>query len=530
MSSTSNMRVLIVFKDMSMQLLVKSYLNVMGLQHVTTASNGERALIWLEDQAVDLVLADRFADEQDGLALLQSIRASKINGSSSFVMVSGDSSQPAVMESIRAGTDDFLLVPFNFNILAKKIARLTKPTYHRPEQPILEKYISEDVISQKRRIEAESNTESADSTAAIQIEAPVVNKPKQVVLVVDDVPSNIDVISGVLSTVYKIKAANNGEKALKIISASPPDLVLLDIMMPEMDGYETLRRINDMKLERDLPVIFLSAKSEVVDITRGLEMGAVDYVTKPANPDILKARVKTHLKLSSANRNLQSQVELLVDNLNLRDDIELLTQQDLKVPLNEILHLCHASKLGDGSQASFVEIEKSAKLGLTMLNSSIDLYRIERESYLLQPEEVDLHEIVKTLIQDWGPAIDRHSLGVKYYQRAKEAKVVAEKALCYSAFSHLIKNAIEASTEHQTVTLTLDLQDGSVVLSIHNQTSIPEAARYNPFEKYLTTGKKNHVGLGCYAAKRLIEFQGGKINFDTSDEKGTTFSLTFDVA
>ena len=102
---------------------------------------------------------------------------------------------------------------------------------------------------------------------------------------VDDTPDNLSLMSGLLKDLYKVKVANNGEKALQIAASdSPPDLILLDIMMPGMDGYEVCSRLKADDKTRDIPVIFLTAKAEVEDETRGLGLGAVDYVTKPVSP------------------------------------------------------------------------------------------------------------------------------------------------------------------------------------------------------------------------------------------------------
>jgi len=121
------------------------------------------------------------------------------------------------------------------------------------------------------------------------------------VLVVDDTPENLQLMSALLKDDYKVKVANNGERALAIAAGdAKPDLVLLDIMMPGIDGYEVCRRLKEDAATRDIPVIFLTAKTEVEDEERGFGLGAVDYVTKPVSPPIVLARVKTHLALKTA--------------------------------------------------------------------------------------------------------------------------------------------------------------------------------------------------------------------------------------
>lgn len=123
---------------------------------------------------------------------------------------------------------------------------------------------------------------------------------KQTLLLVDDSKENLAFISALLNDLYKVKVANSGAKAIRIAhSENPPDLILLDIMMPDMDGYEVCKRLKEIPGRRHIPVIFLTSKNEIEDEEKGLELGAVDYITKPISPPILLARVKTHLQLKS---------------------------------------------------------------------------------------------------------------------------------------------------------------------------------------------------------------------------------------
>lgn len=128
---------------------------------------------------------------------------------------------------------------------------------------------------------------------------------RPVILVVDDVASNIDVLNGILKDEFTVRAALGGEKALSLARGTPqPDLILLDIMMPDVDGYEVCRRLKaDFSTQR-IPVIFCTAMNEIGDETRGFELGAVDYITKPVNPALVRARVRTHLQLFDQKRHL----------------------------------------------------------------------------------------------------------------------------------------------------------------------------------------------------------------------------------
>ncbi len=129
----------------------------------------------------------------------------------------------------------------------------------------------------------------------------LVNNFRHTVLIIDDQPNNLALMNNLLKDQYNIRVANNGKHGLEIAqSDTPPDLILLDIMMPEMDGYEVCQQLKTNPGSHDIPVIFLTAKAEIKDEQFGLNMGAVDYITKPVYPPILLARVKTHLLLNAA--------------------------------------------------------------------------------------------------------------------------------------------------------------------------------------------------------------------------------------
>jgi len=134
---------------------------------------------------------------------------------------------------------------------------------------------------------------------------------RKVVLAVDDTPANIDVVKEVLAGDYQVQAAINGPLALKIIAKHKPDLILLDVMMPGMDGFEVCSLLKQDPLTRDIPIIFLTAKAEIQHEAKGLALGAVDYITKPISPPILRERVKNHLTLNAARELLEAQNQVL---------------------------------------------------------------------------------------------------------------------------------------------------------------------------------------------------------------------------
>ncbi|MBF0413172.1 MAG: response regulator [Desulfamplus sp.] len=149
---------------------------------------------------------------------------------------------------------------------------------------------------------------------------------KQKVLIVEDSPQNIKIINEILKNDYIITAATSGENAISCLEVNElPDIILLDIIMPGMDGYEVCRRIKRNKKTSDIPVIFITAKDDIEDEEKGFEAGAVDYITKPVSPSIVKARIKTHLLIKTQQDLLKESISILQHRAemlqNLLDDI-----------------------------------------------------------------------------------------------------------------------------------------------------------------------------------------------------------------
>ena len=159
------------------------------------------------------------------------------------------------------------------------------------------------------------------------------NEPeeKKLVLVVDDAPANLQVVRSILKDDFKIRVATSGAKALDLVKAEPhPDLILLDVVMPEMDGYEVCGILKATPEAKDIPVIFLTGKTETDDETKGFEVGAVDYIHKPFSPAVVKARVHTHLVLREAREQLARQL------LNINNELEMAREIQLSILPHEI--------------------------------------------------------------------------------------------------------------------------------------------------------------------------------------------------
>ena len=206
---------------------------------------------------------------------------------------------------------------------------------------------------------------------------------KATILVVDDTPDNLTLMSELLNGHYKVKIANNGEKALKVANSdAPPDLILLDIMMPGMDGYEVCRQLKQDPRTINIPLIFLSAKNAVEDEKKGLELGAIDYISKPISPPIVMARVKNHLALQQKNLELL-RVTAIVENYNLAKSAFLYSMShELRSPLNAILGFAQLmdSASPQPSPAQKDQLKHILQAGwhlLSLINEILNLAKIE---------------------------------------------------------------------------------------------------------------------------------------------------------
>jgi phosphoserine phosphatase RsbU/P len=201
---------------------------------------------------------------------------------------------------------------------------------------------------------------------------PVSSAVQKLILIVDDTPTNIGVISGALKDSYKTKIATNGEKALALASAEDkPDLILLDVMMPEMDGYEVCSRLKADPTTREIPIIFLTSQTSADDETHGFEVGAVDYVHKPFSPAVVKARVRNHILLREARAQLAEQLLALNTELEMARKIQLsiLPQELPKLAGLDIAARFHPMASVGGDFYDFINVDDK-HLGILLADVS----------------------------------------------------------------------------------------------------------------------------------------------------------------
>ncbi|MBF0178994.1 MAG: hybrid sensor histidine kinase/response regulator [Magnetococcales bacterium] len=354
---------------------------------------------------------------------------------------------------------------------------------------------------------------------------------KYKILVVDDEPTNLRLLREILRNDYALVFARSGEEMFRYVADGGVDLILLDIMMPEMDGYEACARLKAEERTRDIPVIFVTARIEVGDEVRGLEVGAVDYLTKPVQGAVVRARIKNHLQLLHARKIIEQQNEELRQAARLRDDVDQILRHDLKAPLNAIIGLpgvlIENWKLVGERAESIKVIEEAGFRMLEMINRSLDLYKMERGSYRFQPAPVDIVLTVKRILPEIQRLILRKKLTLAVSVQERPAAdgecfmVTGEVLLCHSLLANLLKNAVEAAPEHGA--LTVGLEEGEMAtIRITNSGEVPMEIRACFFEKYVTSGKRQGTGLGTYSARLIAMTMGGSIELDASRPGETT--------
>lgn len=250
------------------------------------------------------------------------------------------------------------------------------------------------------------------------------NHNKNCILIVDDKPENLTVMSQILDQEYKVKATTNPEIALKIAtSLELPDIILLDIMMPIMDGYDVCRRLKANEVTKNIPIIFVTAKTDDIDEAKGFELGAVDYITKPVNPSVVKARIKTQLTLHNQNKILEEKVEERTAELN-RTRLEIIQRLVSASEYKDHETGMHIIRMSHYCQFLGLAYGLSNEEGLIILNATPmhDIGKIGiPDNILLKPGKLDRDE--------WDVMINHTIYGAKMLGEDK-SELITQARLC----------------------------------------------------------------------------------------------------
>lgn len=351
------------------------------------------------------------------------------------------------------------------------------------------------------------------------------------ILVVDDSPDNLFLVQTILEEEgYEITLAQDGQVALAQIDISPPDLILLDVMMPEMDGFEVTRRIRNNPNLPFMPILLITA-FEGPSVVKGLDTGAADFIRKPVEVDELLARVRSLLRLKHA-------IDEREQIARQREDFVSWMTHDLRTPIvaaERMLMLLQQGALGelsDGMQEAITTMARSNRNLLAMVNTLLEVYRYEagRKNLIFSP--VDLQEILKEVTQELSTLADEKKLTLSY--KAEEninSKVVGDRMELHRVFTNLIGNSIKF-TDQGSVEVRLsnsynprepnpswvivEIQDTGSGISPEDQKMLFERFRQG-------SHKRSGSGLGLHLSKRIIETHQGKIELKSELDQGSLF-------
>jgi signal transduction histidine kinase len=377
----------------------------------------------------------------------------------------------------------------------------------------------------------------------MELITPEVHQRTPDILVVDDTPDNLQLLTGMLKERgYRVRPVPSGKLAIQAVQNQKPDLILLDIKMPEMSGYEVCRRLKADEALKEIPVLFISAMDETIDKTKAFAAGGVDYVTKPFQFEEVNARVQTHLKLRRLQIELERQNLQLQENCDqlrkleeLRDNLTHMIVHDMGSPLTSIILDLEAHKLQVAAKLNEAEMKPvegaaiSAKRLVEMVRSLLDISRMESGKMPIQLKECDLTgltcevmESLKNLKQDCQLEVAQQD----------PVMVRCDRELMRRVLTNIGANSVKFVCTNGKVKFDIQRDDAWIkVLISDNGPGIPREYHEKIFEKFgqvemRQQRKMYSTGLGLTFCKLAVEAHGGKIGVESEVDKGSTFWFT----
>ncbi len=355
----------------------------------------------------------------------------------------------------------------------------------------------------------------------------------QSILIVDDNPRNIQLLNHILvQNGYKTIIARDGEEALGSVNLSLPDLILLDIMMPEMDGYEVCRRLKLSEETKDIPIIFLTAKVDVADLIKGFEEGAVDYITKPFNARELLRRIQTHLELKEKTESL------IIAKNNYKHLLHILCH-DLANPIGFVSGVL---EVAEEDPAFFDEMKENIKISI---DNSVSIINLIRDIRALEEGKMELsleHISLKSALEESSRILSKiiYDKKIKIILDVEENHFifVEKTSFINSVLNNILTNAIKFSFPESNINISSELHDNMITLSIRDfGLGIPESLLPSIFDTSKITSRLGTIGekgtgFGMALVQKFVKAYGGDINIisteknDSTDNHGTEVQIT----
>ena len=354
------------------------------------------------------------------------------------------------------------------------------------------------------------------------------------VIVVDDTPANLQLLTGMLKERgYKVRPVPSGKLALQAAKNDPPDLILLDIMMPEMDGYEVCERLKADEKLKEISVIFISALNETMDKVKAFGVGGVDYVTKPFQFEEVAARVSTHLELQRQRRKLKENYEQLRRLEELRDNLVHMIVHDLRSPLTGIsgfLDLALAlgkETLTEDGLDYLQTAKRSTTAVIDMVSAVLDVSKMEAGEMKLHLVECDLVRIAADLMSGMQSLKEAREMSLD--APPAPVTVVADKDLILRVIQNLLGNALKFTPPDGWIRLGIEPDENRVCVRVRdNGPGVPPEYQERIFEKFgqveaRANRQKHSTGLGLTFCKLAVEAHGGSVGVESEVDKGSTF-------
>lgn len=345
------------------------------------------------------------------------------------------------------------------------------------------------------------------------------------ILLVDDNASNLDMLESVFAfEEYDIYYASSGAHALELLENTAIDVILLDVMMPEMDGIEVCRRIKENPQWAAIPVIMVTALDSKEDLAFCLQSGADDFIGKPANALELRARVRSMLRIKKQYDKVQS-------ILQFRQDLSNMIIHDLRNPLANIIlstEVLKRTSLNDQQQRKIEQIYNNGKRSISLIDSLLLMAKIEADRLLLQLEPVDLAEMLQAVVEDFKFIAESYQLKLSIKLPPEKRLIQVDKHLFQRIFDNLLSNAIKFSESGQEIMVCLEYpMDRQVRVKVLDQgcgiSDELKAVIFKQFEIGKPFKEIAQTGLGLTFCKLAIEAHGGQIRVEDNFPQGSIF-------
>ncbi|MUG98431.1 response regulator [Scytonema sp. UIC 10036] len=348
------------------------------------------------------------------------------------------------------------------------------------------------------------------------------------ILIIDDEPDNFDVIDTLLDTEgYQLSYVSNGEQALALLKAFQPDVILLDVMMPQMNGIEFCQKFKSHPQWKHIPVIMVTALTAKEDLSKCLALGADDFISKPVNGVELRSRVKSMLRI-------KKQYDTLQETLRLRENLSEMIVHDLRNPLTTIIMATEILGMAKFSpellQKKTDAIVRSARQLQSLIDNLLLMAKLESGKMILQRTEVDLFAICYSAISDLEIFAEQKKLKLVVSLPAIGGSVSVDLNLFRRVLDNLLFNAIKFAPYNSEIMLCADYpKPGRARIQVADSgPGVKEELRQKIFEKYeIGTPMKevSQIGLGLAFCKMTVEAHGGSIKVEKNEPKGAIFTV-----